>query len=201
MAATVFSAGSPLGSGAEESVFTGDHDVFPKDISRDGKTILFDERADQKVSVWALPLGESGKPSQIIGNGENARFSPDEKYVAFDCTEAGTYQVYVVPFGERKGKWQVSSESGLPQWSRDGKELYYLELANGAYTIVTVAVNEQGDQLQFGSPQTLIRNINVANVPFFDVSPDGKRILLNRLSEQSKQSVTLVTNFTEELKK
>jgi hypothetical protein len=30
-----------------------------------------------------------------------------------------------------------------------------------------------------------------------DVSPDGKRILISRLSQQGNQSVTLVTNFAE----
>jgi hypothetical protein len=30
-----------------------------------------------------------------------------------------------------------------------------------------------------------------------DVSPDGKRILISRLSHQGNQSVTLVTNFAE----
>jgi hypothetical protein len=62
-------------------------------------------------------------------------------------------------------------------------------------------VKEQGDQLQFGSPQTLIGNMNVATFPIFDVSPDGNRILLSRLSQQGNQSVTQVTSFTEGLKK
>jgi hypothetical protein len=53
--------------------------------------------------------------------------------------------------------------------------------------------------LQFGSPQTLIGNMNVATFPIYDVSPDGKKILLSRLSQHGNQSVTLVTNFAEGL--
>jgi hypothetical protein len=60
-------------------------------------------------------------------------------------------------------------------------------------------VKEQGDQLQFGSPQTLVSKMNVASILFFDVSPDGKRILVSRISQQVNQSVTLVTNFAEGL--
>jgi len=36
---------------------------------------------------------------------------------------------------------------------------------------------------------------------FYDVTPDGKKILLDKVSQQVSQSVTVVTNFTTELKK
>ncbi len=188
------------GSNAEENVFTGDHDVFPSDISPDGKIILFYELANHKYSIWALPLAEPRKPWKIVEDGSYASFSPDGQYVTYNSTESGQYQVYVVPFGDRKGKWQVSPNTGaLPIWSNDGKELYYVELANGAFSIVAVPVKEQGDQLQFGSPQTLIGNMNLATFPIYDVSPDGRKILLSRPSLQAHQSVTLVTNFAEGL--
>jgi len=189
------------GSGAEEKLFTGDHDVFPTDISSDGKTVLLDESIDHnKTSVWAVPLAGPGKPQKIVEDGGFASFSPDGRYVAYESVESGQYQVYIVPFGDRPGKWQVTSNMGaLPRWSSDGKELYYVEPANGAFSIVAVPVKEQGDQLQFGSPQTLVSKMNVASIPFFDVSPEGKKILVSRLSQQLNQAVTLVTNFTEGL--
>jgi eukaryotic-like serine/threonine-protein kinase len=190
------------GSGAEESLFTGDHDVFPTAVSPDGKVVLLEERGDQNYSVWTLPLAEPRKLGQIIENGRYASFSPDGRYVVYESQESGQFQVYVVPFGDRKGRWQVSSTNGaIPRWSKDGKEIFYVESANGVFSIVAVPVKEQGDQLQFGAPQTLVGKMNVANFPSFDVSPDGKRILMLRLSQQDNQLVTLVTNFTEGLKK
>jgi eukaryotic-like serine/threonine-protein kinase len=190
-------------SGDEESVFAVGRDVSPADLSPDGKTVLMSESAEQKFSIWALPLAEPRKPRKIIEDGHYAAsFSPDGRYVVYDSQESGQYQVYVVPFGDRKGRWQVSSTNGaIPRWSKDGKEIFYAEFNNGTYSIVAVPVKEQGDQLQFGSPQTLVGNMNVATFPTFDVSPDGKKILLPRLSQQSNQTVTLVTNFTEGLKK
>ena len=190
------------GSNAEESVFTGDHDVFPTDVSPDGKILLMDERGDRKASIWALPLAEPRKPWKIVEDGAYASFSPDGRYVAYHSNESAQYQVFVVPFGDRKGKWQVSPNGGgLPIWSRDGKELYYVALANGAFSIVAVPVRERGDQLQFGSPQTLAAHLNVASFPSYDVSPDGKRILISRTSQQGNEPATLVTNFTDGLKK
>jgi hypothetical protein len=38
-------------------------------------------------------------------------------------------------------------------------------------------------------------------VPLYDLSPDGKKILLDRMPQQVSQSVTVVTNFTAGLKK
>jgi len=190
------------GSSPEESVFTSEHDVFPSACSPDGKRLLFTQIENGQPGLWVLPLAPPGKPSKIIENGQTAWFSPDGRYLAYESNESGRWEVYVVPFGDQKGKWQVSSnEAGLPHWSADGKELYYIELANGAYSIVAVPVKEQGEQLQFGSPQTLVGNLNVANFPAYDVSRDGKKILISRLSQQGNQSVTLVTSFTEGLKK
>lgn len=107
-----------------------------------------------------------------------------------------------MPFGDRKGKGQGSSNSGVsPHWGSAGKELYYVELGNRAFSIVAVPVKEQGDRLQFGSPQTLIGNMNAATFPVYAVSPGGKGILLSRFSQQGNQSFTLVTNFAEGPKK
>jgi hypothetical protein len=106
--------------------------------------------------------------------------------------------VYVVPFRGGQGKWQVSANGGSHgRWSQDGKELYYFDLANNLFA---VPVKEVGDALQFGAAQILVGNWSAPQV-FFDVTPDGKKILLNRVSQQVNQSVTVVANFAAELKK
>ncbi len=187
------------GSSAEESVFKDDYDVFPADISPDGKIVLVLKRENQKSSLWALPLAEPRKPAKIVEDGDWASFSPDGRYVAYDSQESQTWQVYIVPFGDRKGKWQVSSNTAfLPLWSSDGKELYYVENVNMTNSLVAVPVKEQGDGLQFGAPQTVVK-FNPGNSPYFNLSRDGKKILVARLSGQDTQSVTLVTNFAEAL--
>ncbi|MCU1299496.1 MAG: hypothetical protein JWO91_3774 [Acidobacteriaceae bacterium] len=37
-------------------------------------------------------------------------------------------------------------------------------------------------------------------LPFYDVTPDGRKILLDRVSQQVSQSLTVVTNFREGLR-
>ena len=105
--------------------------------------------------------------------------------------------MYVVAFGGGQGKWQVSARGGAaPQWSKDGKELYYMD---ATYNLFVVPVKDAGGALQFGAAQTLISGWSAPQV-FYDVAPDGKKILLDRVAQQVSQSVTVVTNFTSELK-
>jgi serine/threonine protein kinase/Tol biopolymer transport system component len=187
------------GSTAEEPIFAGKGLVFPDNFTPDGKVLLFIQVIDGKGSIWSMPLAEPRKASMLVEKGGGSSLSPDGRYLAYESTESGQYQVYVVPFGGRQGKWQVSPNGGsLPLWSGDGKELYYIDLTS---SVISVSVKEQGDALQFGAPQTLITRTNLATVPSFAVSPDGKKILVERLSQQTNQSVTLVTNFAEELNK
>ena len=68
-------------------------------------------------------------------------------------------------------------------------------------SLLAVPINAAGSALQFGTPQTLVSNWTVPSVPFYDVSPDGKKILLDRVPQQVSQSATVVTNFTAGLRK
>jgi Tol biopolymer transport system component len=105
----------------------------------------------------------------------------------------------VVPFPSGQGKWQVSTNEGLnPRWSEDGKELYYFAIANRS--VSSVPVKEINGALQFGAAQVLATS-PASQQGFFDVSPDGKRIPLELVSQQVNQSVTVIANFGAELKK
>jgi hypothetical protein len=61
-------------------------------------------------------------------------------------------------------------------------------------------VSRQNDTLEFGSPEQLAANLS-SQLFFYDVASDGKKILLNSISEQVNQSISVVTNWTQELKK
>ncbi|MFZ0760511.1 MAG: protein kinase, partial [Candidatus Sulfotelmatobacter sp.] len=185
------------GGGAEELLFTDDQDIEPSDWSRDGKYLLY-SRGGPTGQIWALPLEGERKPSLVLPRGAFGKLSPDGRWLAYVSGESGAFEVYVVAFGGGQGKWQVSANAGqLPLWSRDGKELYYLD---ASFDIFAVPVKEAGGALQFGVPQALVTSWSAPQA-FYDVSPDGKRILLNQVAQQVSQSVTVVTSFTAGLKK
>ncbi len=188
------------GSGAEELLLTDERGVVATDWSRDGKTLIYQRGPlGGPYDMWLLPLEGERKPRMLLAHAGNGRLSPDGHWLAYDSVESGSPEVYVVPFGGGAGKWQVSPNGGsFPQWSSDGKELYYLD---GTSSIQAVLVKQAGGALQFGAPQTLVSRLTILSIPFFSVTPDGKKILVARVAQQVSPSVTVVTNFTEGLKK
>jgi eukaryotic-like serine/threonine-protein kinase len=191
------------GSGAEEELLTGNQPIVPWDWSRDGKYILYISGIAGNQDIWALPLEGDRKPFQVVPTTPKTlrsepRLSPDGRWLTYISNEAGSEQVYVAAFNGGQGKWQASVNGGTdPSWSHDGKELYYLNLSN---TIYAVSVKEVQGALQFGTPQAVLNNWSAPD-GFFRVSPDGKKILLDRISQQISDSVTVLTNFPETLKK
>jgi eukaryotic-like serine/threonine-protein kinase len=126
------------------------------------------------------------------------KLSPDGHWLAYLSNESGSAGIYVSGFRGGTGKWQVSANQGLhPLWSLDGKELYYATSGN---TVWAMPVKEVTGALQFGVPQTLVANWSTPD-PFFQVSPDGKKILLYRVSQQVGDALTVVSNFASALKK
>ena len=197
------------GSGAEEILLTDDHQIAATDWSRDGKYLLYSRCSlDSHCEIWDLPLEGEHKPSLVLEAvrpsaaasylSAAGKFSPDGHWLAYTSGESGTLQVYVVSFGSGQGKWQVSANGGgQPLWSKDGKELYYMD---ATYNLFAVPVTSAGGALQFGAAQKLVTNWSAPQV-FYDVSPGGKKFLLDRVAQQVSQSVTVVTDFTAELKK
>jgi len=187
------------GSGAEELLFTNEQESIANDWSRDGKSLIYTRRTPEgHGEILVLPLEGERKPSLVVARGNQGQLSPDGHWLAYGSSESGSFEVYVVAFGGGQGKWQVSARGGVqPRWSKDGKELYYMD---PTFNLFAVPVKDAGGALQFGAPQNLVSNWSAPQV-FYDVTPDGKKILLDRVSQQVSQSVTVVTNFTAELKK
>jgi len=191
------------GSGAEELLAPSQNGILfaPDDWSRDGKTLLCSPNiyTQKEDGVWAISVDGDRKPHQVLTHGNAAALSPDGRWIAYTSTESGRDEIYVEAYGGGQGKWQVSANGGqIPHWSADGKELFYFDLAQ---SILSIPVKETVGALQFGVPQTLVSQWTVLTIPFFSISSDGKRLLLERISQQVNQPLTLITNFTANLKK
>jgi Tol biopolymer transport system component len=172
----------------------------PNDWSRDGNTLFYSPNifTQKEDGIWAVSLEGDRKPRQVLAHGNNATLSPNGRWLAYSSTESGRVEIYVSAFGG-EGKWQVSPSGGqVPHWSADGKELFYFD---GSQSLVAVSVKEAGGALEFGAPQTVASQWTILTTPFFSVSPDGKKFLMERVSQQVNQPITLVINFTAGLKK
>jgi Tol biopolymer transport system component/predicted Ser/Thr protein kinase len=190
------------GTGSDELLVPDPAGIYlaPNDWSHDGKTLFYSVNVytGKDNGIWAISLDDR-KPRQITAHGNNAALSPDGRWLAYNSDESGRTEIYVEAFGEGQGKWQVSSNGGqVPHWSADGKQLLFYDINQ---SILSVPVSEVGGALQFGAAQKAVNQWTVLTIPFFSISPDGKRFLLERVSQRVNQPITLITNFASSLKK
>jgi len=196
------------GAGNEEVLLESDAVKFPSDWSRDGRYILFtsaDPKGKTKFDIWVLPLFGDRKPYPYLQtqfSNASAVFSPDGHWVAYESNESGSNQVYLSPFPSGGGKWQVSQGGGSQaEWKRDGSALYYL--APGG-NLIEVSIKEKGPAVEIGTSRQLFQAPVAQSAAFgraYSVAPDGKRFLVDKAEQGSSPPLTLLTNWTKDLKK
>jgi len=193
------------GSGAEKKLVEQNNYHSPS-WSPDGKyvTYLWGE-GEKMVSLWIRPANGEGKavaavqPPSAQSNLSAYRISPDSHWVAYASDESGQQDVYITTFPEGKGKWRVSSHGGAyPAWSGDGSELFFKDLSDN---ILVCTVTPKGSEVEVGAPQRLFHAASPGIGVAFDVSSDGKRLLVNHAEEEAQVPLQLVTNWPAELKK
>jgi Tol biopolymer transport system component len=167
-------------------------------------TYLWGE-GQKQVSLWILPVAGDSKPVAIVqppsaqSNITGYRVSPDGYWVAYTSDESGQWEVYLTTFPEGKGKWRVSANGGgHPAWSGNGKELFYQNLADDFFACPITA---KGSEVAVGKPQHLYHASTPGIGVSFDVSLDGKRLLVNHADEEMQAPLHLFTNWPAELKK
>ncbi len=163
------------GSGLEEQLTSGEGAKEADSISPDGKLLLFRWKQGNSDDVWALPLGGEREPFGLLTNQWNeisASISPDGKWLAYASDESGRSEVYVQSHPAGANRRQISNEGGAsPLWSRNGRELFY----QSGRKLVAVESAEP-DTFIPGNPEVLFEGDFDYR---FDVSPDGKELLLS----------------------
>jgi Tol biopolymer transport system component len=196
------------GAGNEELLLKSDNPKFVTDWSNDGRFILYQESAANRMAdLWALPLFGDKKPFPIIQSNfreSQAKFSPDGRWIAYVSDESGSAQVYVQNFPTAGRKLMVSINGGFqPRWRRDGKELFYFGTDN---KLMAVQVKTNGDDFEAGSPSSLFQASLIPPIPIggsaAEVTHDGQRFLINVLVDESSSSPAIVVqNWTASLKR
>jgi len=194
------------GSGAEKTLIAEQNNYHNPAWSPDGKylTYLWGD-GEKMVSLWIRPVNGDGKPVAVVqppspqSNLRFYRISPDSHWVAYTSDESGQDEIYLTTFPEGKGKWRVSSNGGYyAAWSGNGKELFYTALTDDFFAC---PVTPKGSEIEVGTPQHLFHTPLAAIGVLFDVSSDGKRLLVNHTEEGSQAPLQLVTNWPADLKK
>ena len=150
-------------------------------------------------SLRVSPVAPLLTSPAFAGLQSSGQFSPDGKFVAFTVSATNGPQIFIVPFPVGSGIWQISTEGGRwPRWRRDGKELYFVTSRN---ELAVVSIAEKGGGIEFSRPLPLFtfrpteRTYRLGMIEF-DVTPDGKRFLLNIAADENSRPLTLLQNWT-----
>jgi Tol biopolymer transport system component len=186
--------------GSEEPylLLEGEHPQYPAEWSRDGTTLLFNENhSETEHDLWIMREDGTTAPYLVTPAVEiNARFSPDDKYVAYESEASGEVGVYVRDFPGGQRQWVVSSDGARePVWSRDGKELFF----KSGEDLVVVAV-ETEPEFRAGKPTRLFQAPNAwGRVSLYDVTPDGERFVMVRGVPAHFRELHVVLSWFDEL--
>jgi Tol biopolymer transport system component len=196
----------------------------PCDWSPDGGSLMY-TRLNPKTGImglWVLS-GLGGDPAnrkaapylETQFHTTQCQFSPDGRWVAYTSNEAAQgNEVNVQAYPAGPDKIRISNGGGSqPRWRRDGKELFYMA-PGGKLMAVDVKTSPKFQalipHLLFDShmwfPEAGTRaNDTTGSVFRYDVSPDGKRFLVNAgvqaESGATSPGITVVLNWAAGLNK
>ncbi len=190
-------------------------DPRPVSVAPDGR-LAFSSAPGGLPDVWTLPLDMSDPDRPRPGKAEpflveravvevDPAFSPDGRFLAYASNESGVEEVFVRPFPGPGGKWKVSTAGGkFPAWSRTTRELFFL---GGDDRVMVASYSIDGDSFRVSRPRvfspTVVRRDGVRQS--FDVSPDGKRVVIFPKPEvgQAPGSLhaTFLLNFFDEVRR
>ncbi len=191
------------GSGKAGPVPAGIINDYPSSPGPDPDSII-DVRIQPDTSGDIFLMSISGKfqPKPLIvtpAYDGGAQLSPDGHWLLYQSNESGQPEIYVRRYPALDRQWQVSEGGGVqPRWSSTSAEIYY---RNGK-SMMAVTFDASGAEPAFGTPMALFADEydfgQGISIPNYDVTRDGKFIMLRRGTHGS--SLRVVINWTEELK-
>lgn len=167
------------------------------DWTPDGRFIIFTEFSNKTgFDVWAVSLDGDKKRVPLVQTGfidNEARVSPDGKWLAYGSNSSGRREIYVQAFENPSDRWQISTAGGRgPRWSPAGDELYYLSTDQ---KLMSVAVKTK-PTFQAKPPVALF-SIEARD---FDISRDGKRFLFATTLGAPASPIGVITNWVARVK-
>ena len=199
---------SPVdGSRAQQVVLATQGEVFPTDVSSDGKWLLYQEtiqRTPQFSALKALPLSGEQQPVVVLDRIDamsNAVLMPGGNgWLAYQSSESGQAEIYLTRFPNAGAKYQVSLAGGVqPVWSKDGKRLHYVDAGQ---SLIAADIRTEKDSVQVGARRTLFQTSVTPSFDeaAYDVNREGRFLMMDFVIE-TPSPITLVTNWDAELRK
>jgi eukaryotic-like serine/threonine-protein kinase len=148
-----------------------------RDISDDGKMILFEEEGSESKNYTVYVRGTDGSPAIPIGEGYGLALSPDKNWALTQKLTEPVNQIWLMPVGP--GEPRLLSPPSLAPviiaggFFPDGKHVVYIARQPGRPPRAWM------QDVSGGSP----RPITPENIVGWDVSPDGKWLLAGSIQD------------------
>jgi len=192
------------GGGNEELLLKSSDEKWPDDWTADGQFIVYQTfNPKTKWDLWLLPMSGDRQPTKFLEtqfNEQQAHFSPDAKWIVYTSDESGTPEIYARTFPATDAKWRVSTGGGCqPAWRRDGRELFYIA-SDRKLMAVDVKL---GTTFEASVPKTLFETRVLSLTDFgnhYAVAADGQHFLINSTNETNASPISVVVNWTANLK-
>jgi eukaryotic-like serine/threonine-protein kinase len=142
----------------------------PKDLSADGKTLLFTESGEAGGENYSSYLRETdGSPAVRLGDGFGFALSPDKKWVLGGFSRPPV-QLVLLPTGAGQSRQLTHDQinRSVTHWSPDGKRFVFSGSAPGE-GIKLYVQDLSGGEAHAVSPEGV-------NPSLFAISPDGKNV-------------------------
>jgi Tol biopolymer transport system component len=192
------------GTGEEQELVPGaeGRQPLPGAWTPDGRQLLLQVMDANGSDLWTLDL-ETGKQERLFAEPSWEccfALSPDGRWLAYTSSTTGGFEVHLQAYPALGRRWQISRNGGGdPRWSPDGRRLYYF---NGAKVMaVDLGTGSIPDP---APPRVLFEHGFVqTNEREWDLSPDGKRLLLLERSDEERPATQLhvVVGWLDELKR
>jgi eukaryotic-like serine/threonine-protein kinase len=186
------------GTQKEELLLKADAASIATDQSADGRFIAFTRAGTTTgMDLWVLPLSGDRTPTPFLQTAavdDNAVFSPDGRWLAYQSSESGRDEVYVRPFPASGAAARISRNGGTqPRWKGDGTELFFLGpdgavMASGV-TSTSPFTTADPSALLPAAMTLVIRHA-------YTVTKDGQRFLMPVLDQRNPSVITVVENWT-----
>ena len=165
-----------------QAVTHGALDLDPQ-ISPDNKWVVYSSEKSGRRTIWKAPL-EGGEAKQLTNAAsESPVISPDGEWIAclyWDNNPTGPGKVALLPFagGEPVQYLDIPfpefARRRFFRWGRDGKSLICIGVTNGVANLFLYPLDK--------SPVRQLTDFKTDYISSFNLSPDGKHLIIARFS-------------------
>jgi serine/threonine-protein kinase len=164
----------------------------PESWSPDRKRLAFTEThpvIGRDIWLLSVDTGETRPFANSEFKEDEARFSPDGRWLAYVSNESGRDEVYIQPVDGDGARVEASVNGGhSPVWAPDGKELFYVENTS----LMSVGIDLRQARPEVSRPRKVLDRPYVwERIGDFDITPNGTRFVFVRRGAEFSPPATL----------